>query len=575
MVNQTHVWVIDAPLLWQLGLFLVFRELSGVSSLLDENFYYWLEDYQLEAVVTIYVDDLLVAATDRFMTWALAELERRYGTIKRQKLPFTHTGILMSRLADGGILWQQNEGVLALDTIKIAKGLHDVMPCTPEMQFEFRSLLASLLYLSQRHIEILCGVVQLQSYNNSANVGHVRQANTLLNKAKANLGGIHFAALEPPFVLRDFNDASGHTRNSSYAHEGTIVLLCNDNRVVHEHDTLDQVLATQLTGGGHILAQQSRKARRVSHSTSHGETLAGVGGLALAQMIAIRYTEIFFKFLFHRLPVTHDLLKLELSGHYVFPIDVITDCFDLLELVTGARGIPQDKTQRLAVLSLREERLSGRVRFFMHWPTNVMIADALTKTGKFDQLTDFLHDGVLRVDLMADKFITVRRLTSKPSYTEDDLVNIGDFAHTLGRRDELSGLSSSPTTKAEHFQDVFWTIDDVGTIDDDSADTSKSFVGLFLGCSIDDDTHSDKKLLGPFFGHSDIDDDSADIHKRLLGPFSGHSDDDRKDMIASEFLGPFTMMIRTPMLRSSWDLLPITTIAPITCRVPLMLSFMI
>eukprot|EP00959_Pyramimonas_sp_CCMP1952_P399540 8371310-Pyramimonas_sp.AAC.1 len=51
----------------------------------------------------------------------------------------------------------------------------------------------------------------------------------------------------------------------------------------------------------------------------------------------------------------------------------------MFELVTGLKGVPQDRQQRLAVMALGEERMTGRVRHTVHIPTDVMLSDALTK----------------------------------------------------------------------------------------------------------------------------------------------------------------------------------------------------
>eukprot|EP00959_Pyramimonas_sp_CCMP1952_P151311 3166168-Pyramimonas_sp.AAC.1 len=77
---------------------------------------------------------------------------------------------------------------------------------------------------------------------------------------------------------------------------------------------------------------------------------------------------------------------MSLNGQYIAPIDHLTDCKDMVELVTDLKGVPQDKQQRLAAMALREERMPRRMRYSMHIPTDVMIADALTKPGVFPQL---------------------------------------------------------------------------------------------------------------------------------------------------------------------------------------------
>ena len=72
----------------------------------------------------------------------------------------------------------------------------------------------------------------------------------------------------------------------------------------------------------------------------------------------------------------------------------VRDCNDLLELATGERGIPAYKFQRLSVFSIREERLSGRCRLFSHVPTDIMLADALTKLGTFPLFLNLMSKSI-------------------------------------------------------------------------------------------------------------------------------------------------------------------------------------
>ena len=48
----------------------------------------------------------------------------------------------------------------------------------------------------------------------------------------------------------------------------------------------------QMSGFCHVLAFISHKAKRISSSTSTAETLAGVHGKELAQLVAMRLTEV-------------------------------------------------------------------------------------------------------------------------------------------------------------------------------------------------------------------------------------------------------------------------------------------
>ena len=110
---------------------------------------------------------------------------------------------------------------------------------------------------------------------------------------------------------------------------------------------------------------------------------------------------------------------------FIVPCDVATDCNDLFELACGQRGIPSDKSQRLAVLSIREDRLSGRTRAFFHWPTSIMLAGALTKPGTFPQMMRFLSTGVFEItDFIGDRHIKRRVLLPPQDFDEQALVDM-------------------------------------------------------------------------------------------------------------------------------------------------------
>ena len=62
-------------------------------------------------------------------------------------------------------------------------------------------------------------------------------------------------------------------------------------------------------------------------------------------------------------------------------------------LETCLKGVPQDRHQRLYVLSLRENRVNGRLRKCFLIPTEIMGADALTKKMISRQLMNLLTSG--------------------------------------------------------------------------------------------------------------------------------------------------------------------------------------
>ena len=59
----------------------------------------------------------------------------------------------------------------------------------------------------------------------------------------------------------------------------------------------------------------------------------------------------------------------------------------------GNKGVPQDRYQRLYVLSLREDRIRQNIRLTLWIPTEFMIADALTKTMNTEAMRTLLTTG--------------------------------------------------------------------------------------------------------------------------------------------------------------------------------------
>ena len=129
-------------------------------------------------------------------------------------------------------------------------------------------------------------------------------------------------------------------------------------------------------GRAHVLWSQGSKSKRISYSTSHGETLAAINGMETSSLVSLRISELILP---EEKPSLQRLAALQEGGNEELPIDHYTDCRDLFELVTGSNSLPQDRSQRIYILALKEARLCGRIRWFFLIPTQWMTSDPLTK----------------------------------------------------------------------------------------------------------------------------------------------------------------------------------------------------
>ena len=64
-----------------------------------------------------------------------------------------------------------------------------------------------------------------------------------------------------------------------------------------------------------------------------------------------------------------DMFMWSIIGQYNVRVDHNNVCEGLFEHVTDLEGFLHDRQQRLATMALREERLSGRIRYTYHIST--------------------------------------------------------------------------------------------------------------------------------------------------------------------------------------------------------------
>ena len=410
--------LVDAPLLWQLSLryFLVFSTGARCSHF-DENYYLWYDDEgKLIGEATAHVDDGNFAGTNEFLRWCHEKLERRFGKLAVQKPPMTHVGIVYENVDDGYYL-QQKQFALAIPLIDIDPERNKKVNAalTPRETTALRQALGALLYLCFTRVDLSADVCVLQQHTKSAVIAHLRQANTIIRRAHRDCDiGLWYRKINPPYKLFSVSDASHASSKTSYAVEGTLVLLMHDKASGIEKGKHD---SDKLNGVAHILVHGGKRSKRISHSTSHAESLAMHATLTHCELISMRFTERVFV----KAPTLQDLIDADSDSRLEVPIDAITDCNDLYELITGMKGVPQDRSQRLIIMSLREKRMIRKLRNIAWCDTNDMAANSLTKHDLNSEVFYMLlRNGVLKMKNTIK--VTPKIAICDPNYSEDDLI---------------------------------------------------------------------------------------------------------------------------------------------------------
>ena len=189
----------------------------------------------------------------------------------------------------------------------------------------------------------------------------------------------------------------------------------------------------KIDGFAHCLVCAAHKSKRVSYSTSHAETLSACFGKELAQVLSLRITEILGSKLLHmmcmkdRIPTVKELIKKQELNCVIMPTDHCTDCNDLFELVCSGKSLPQDRMQRVYVMSIREDRVLRKIRNMIKIPTEIMLGDGMTKVKICRVLQDYIQNGMWVIPSELTSAIIIK---SSPSLTEIDdekqLTNLAD-----------------------------------------------------------------------------------------------------------------------------------------------------
>ena len=101
----------------------------------------------------------------------------------------------------------------------------------------------------------------------------------------------------------------------------------------------------------------------------------------------------------------------------------------LYRLVTSGKSLPQDRMQRVYVMSIREDRVLRKIRNFIKMPTEIMLADGLTKSKFCAVLQYYMQTGwwlIPHVTPLKSAIVVKGSPSLKSNANERELANLQD-----------------------------------------------------------------------------------------------------------------------------------------------------
>ena len=354
-VPSGHIWKLlkcvygltDASRSWYLTVKNQLNKLGAVASKLDEAIYTWHFEGKLHGIIATHVDDFCFAGSKMFQTSVIDKIYKIFKVKSEEVNEFRYLGLDVKKKR-GEITLGQDEYMKKLKPISIVNR-HNEEEISDEEVSEVRKGVGKLNWGStQTRPDLSFDVSAMSSAIKQKNVECIKQLNRIIKKAKKEKSQIVIPDLGnlENIKLVGYSDASFANLGDGGSQGGYIIFVVGDNKKYMP------------------IAWQSRRIRRVVKSTLAAETLA---------MVDLAEACVFYR------KLLLELLNLQNVKENI-PIICNTDNSSLFDATHSTTQI-QDKRLRIEMSILREMLNKGELKSMRWIPTDLQIADSLTKKG--------------------------------------------------------------------------------------------------------------------------------------------------------------------------------------------------
>ena len=338
----------DASRSWYLTVKEELFNLGAVSSKYNQAIFTWYFENKLHGIIAVHVDDFCFGGSKIFQTSVIDKLHKIFKVKSEEVAEFKYVGLEVKQNGDS-IRLGQDEYVKKLKPIPIANNRNADDHLSPSEVTEIRQLIGQLNWLAtQTRPDLGFDVSNLSSVLKQENVECIKQVNKTVKKAKKEKSQIIIPDLGrlDNLSIVGYSDASFANLRDGGSQGGYIIFLVGSNKNYMP------------------IAWQSKRIKRVVKSTLAAETLA---------MVDLAEACIFYR------KLLLDLLHWEDDKENI-PITCKTDNSCMYDSVHSTTQI-LDKRLRIEMAILREMLFKRELSNIAWIPTDIQVADALTKKG--------------------------------------------------------------------------------------------------------------------------------------------------------------------------------------------------
>jgi hypothetical protein len=318
---------------------------------------------ELQAILTLHVDDFLMASTEAVALQLQEQLSKTFGplTLDRADKGFRHFGVDVSQDLKLNIITSSQEKYIAdLKPIEIPTRCLKTAECPADKTTEYRALVSAIAWVGVTSPIALASASLLQGCLPKPTFGDIVKLNNNLEQLRTCYLPLIYQHIPLPHRILNVGDSS-FGNSDKYSQNGFMTLLCHAGE-------------EGLCGKFVTLDYKSNKSKRVATSTMHAEALAKIAGIEAATYLQTYFLE-------RDVPSLTSLQLLTPEAHSeMIPICSLTDCRDLHEvLIAPAQSSTANKHLSLYIAAIREFQSTQRIQAFIWIDTRNMISNALTK----------------------------------------------------------------------------------------------------------------------------------------------------------------------------------------------------
>ena len=344
-LNKAVYGLDDASRFWYFRVKEELTRLGCKKSKYDSSLFVSHDQNGLQGIIIVHVDDFMWSGTESFKESVIMKFKQTFKISKEGESNFKYLGVEIQQSQSGlYVSLKEYLGKLKEIDIKADRRQDKHSLITEDEREELRSVIGKLNWLAtQTRPDLSYDVCELSTSLKNGTVSLLMKANKVIKKAMYNEVFLHFPVLDlSQLTLRCYADASYGNLNDGGSQGGFYLELVSGSNSAP-------------------LEWQSKRLRRVAHSTLAAETIAMVEGYESAVLIR------------------HVLCEILQSDVKNIPIEAITDCYSLFQAAQSTTSI-KDRALRIELAIIREGLSNNK--FKLKWvETGSQIADCLTKSG--------------------------------------------------------------------------------------------------------------------------------------------------------------------------------------------------